>query len=36
MVEGYATGLNQSKKIVLKANPFFYEKQKPYIEKITI
>jgi len=36
MVEGYATGLEQSKKIVLKANPFFYEKQKPYIEKITI
>jgi peptide/nickel transport system substrate-binding protein len=36
MVKGYATGLEQSKKIVLKANPFFYEKDKPYIEKITI
>lgn len=36
MVEGYATGLTQSEKIVLKANPYFYEKNKPYIEKITI
>ena len=36
MIEGYATGLEQSKKIVLKANPFFYDKEKPYIEKITI
>ena len=34
--EGYATGLTQSEKIVLKANPYFYEKNKPYIEKITI
>lgn len=36
MTEGYATGLEQSEKIVLKANPYFYEKNMPYIEKITI
>jgi peptide/nickel transport system substrate-binding protein len=36
MVEGYATGLEQSEKIVLKANPYFYEKNKPYVETITI
>ncbi|MFT5835989.1 MAG: ABC-type transport system substrate-binding protein [Sulfurimonas sp.] len=34
--EGYATGLTQSKIIVLKANPYYFEKNKPYIEKITI
>ncbi|WP_052502723.1 ABC transporter substrate-binding protein [Halarcobacter anaerophilus] len=34
--EGYATGLTQSKKIVLKANPYYFEKNKPYVEKITI
>jgi len=36
LVEGYASGLEQSKKIILKANPFHFEKNKPYIEKITI
>jgi glutathione transport system substrate-binding protein len=34
--EGYATGLTQSKKIVLIANPYYFEKDKPYIKKITI
>lgn len=34
--EGYATGLEQSEKIVLRANPYYFEKDKPYIEKITI
>ena len=36
MTEGFATGLEQSEKIVLRANPYFYEKNKPFIEKITI
>lgn len=34
--EGYAVGLKQSEKIVLKANPYFYQKDKPYIKTITI
>ncbi len=36
MIEGYANGLSQSEKIVLKANPYYFEKTKPYVEKITI
>ncbi|MFV0482436.1 MAG: ABC transporter substrate-binding protein [Campylobacteraceae bacterium] len=36
LTEGYATGLEQSDKLVLKANPYFFEKGKPYIETITI
>ncbi|RXJ82525.1 ABC transporter substrate-binding protein [Arcobacter sp. F2176] len=36
MAQGYATGLTQSKKIVLTANPYYFEKDKPYIKKITI
>lgn len=36
MVEGFATGLEQSEKIVLKANPYYFQKNKPFIEKITI
>lgn len=34
--KGYATGLTQSDKIVLRANPYYYEKNKPFVEKITI
>jgi ABC-type transport system substrate-binding protein len=34
--KGYATGRKQTKEIVLKANPNYYEKGKPYIETITI
>jgi glutathione transport system substrate-binding protein len=33
---GVATSLELSEKIVLKANPYYFEKGKPYIEKITI
>lgn len=33
---GYATGLKQSEKIILKANPYYFEKNQPYIQKITI
>ena len=33
---GYAVGLEQSGKLVLKANPYYFEKSKPYIETITI
>lgn len=33
---GYAVGLKQSEKIVLKANPYYFEKDKPYIKTITI
>ncbi len=33
---GIATGLEQSGKLVLKANPYFFEKDKPYINTITI
>lgn len=36
IVEGFATGLEQSDKIVLKANPYYFKKNKPYIETITI
>lgn len=36
LVSGYASGLTQSDVIVLKANPFYFEKGKPYIETITI
>lgn len=36
IVKGFATGLEQSNKIVLKANPYYFKKNKPYIEKITI
>ncbi len=36
LVSGYATGRKQTPKVVLKANPFYYEKGLPYIEKITI
>lgn len=33
---GYAVGLTQSEKLVLKANPYYFEKEKPYIKTITI
>ena len=33
---GIASSLESSEKIVLKANPYYFEKGKPYIEKITI
>ncbi|RXJ87104.1 ABC transporter substrate-binding protein [Arcobacter sp. CECT 8985] len=36
LASGYASGLKQSKKIVLKANSYYFEKNKPYIETITI
>lgn len=36
LTSGYATGLNQSDKLILKANPYYFEKGKPYIETITI
>ena len=36
LTSGYATGLKQSEKIVLKANPYYFEKGKPYIQTITI
>lgn len=34
--EGYATGRTQTDVVKLKANPYYYEKGLPYIEKITI
>lgn len=34
--KGYATGRKQTKEIILKANPLYYEKGKPYIQTITI
>ncbi|AXX88287.1 ABC transporter substrate-binding protein [Malaciobacter marinus] len=34
--EGYATGREQTAIIKIRANPYYYEKNKPYIEKITI
>jgi len=34
--KGYATGRDQTPIIEIKANPYYYEKGKPYIEKITI
>jgi len=36
LTSGYATGLKQSEKIILKANPYYFEKGKPYIQTITI
>lgn len=36
LVSGYARGLKQSEKIVLKANPYYFEKEQPYIKTITI
>ena len=33
---GYAVGLEQSGRLVLKANPYYFEKSKPYVETITI
>lgn len=34
--EGYAVGRKQTPRIKLKANPYYYEPTKPYIENITI
>ncbi len=34
--KGYATGRKQTSVIELEANPYYYEKGKPYIHKITI
>ncbi len=34
--EGFATGRKQTKTVTLKANPYYYEEGKPYIETITI
>lgn len=36
LTSGYATGLKQTPKVELKANPYYYEKGLPYIENITI
>ena len=36
LVSGVATGLVQSDEIILKANPYYFETGKPYIETITI
>lgn len=36
LIEGYATGREQTPIIKLKANPNYYEKPMPYIENITI
>lgn len=36
LVSGEASGLSQSDKIELVANPYYFEKGKPYVEKITI
>lgn len=36
LTSGHAVGLKQSEKIVLKANPFYFEKEKPFIQTITI
>lgn len=36
LVEGYATGREQTPIVKLKANPYYYEKGMPYIENITI
>lgn len=33
---GYAIGLKQSEELVLTANPYYFEKDKPYIQTITI
>jgi ABC-type transport system substrate-binding protein len=36
LASGYATGLKLSKKIVLKANPYYFKQDQPYIQTITI
>lgn len=36
LVSGYATGLTQSDTVELKANPYYYEEEKPYIQNLTI
>lgn len=36
LTSGHATGLKQSEKIILKANPYYFEKNQPYIQTITI
>lgn len=36
LVQGHATGLSQSDTVVLKANPYYFEKGKPYIQTLTI
>jgi len=36
LMEGYATGMEQTPIVKLKANPYYYEKGMPYIENITI
>ncbi|QEH06036.1 putative two-component regulator, periplasmic binding protein [Sulfurospirillum multivorans] len=36
LTQGYATGLAQSDTVVLKANPYYFEKSQPYIQTLTI
>ena len=36
LTSGFATGLSQSDTVVLKANPYYFEKGKPYIQILTI
>ncbi len=35
LISGFATGLQQTPTVELKANPYYYEKGMPYIEKLT-
>lgn len=35
LTEGYATGREQTPKVILKANPYYWEKNYPFIEQIT-
>jgi len=36
LTSGYATGLAQTDTVILEANPYYFEKGKPYIQKLTI
>lgn len=36
LTEGFVVGRKQTPKAILKANPYYYEEGKPYIEKVTI
>ena len=36
LFEGFAKGLSQSDSVVLKANPYYFEEGKPYIQTLTI
>lgn len=36
LTQGHATGLSQSDTVILKANPYYFEKSQPYIQTLTI